>query len=121
MSDAALAPARRRVVMWIDMGLSIIIMLGGFAAILYATTEAMVLLFGPGVCITESCDYYQYTMGWVLAMIGPIIAFTPAAIIAIVLIANRRVSFWVPLVSLGFCVLLWWAGVTLVQANVGGA
>lgn len=100
-----------------EKGLSAAIMFVGFIALLFVTLDAINMLFSAASCST-GCDFYQYTLGWVLAMIGPSIAFLPSIGLAISLMVKGRFSFWVPLVGFAFGMLVRWAGSSLMLANV---
>ncbi len=116
---ATTAPASRRLIVW-DIAASCLVMLFGIAVILGLTAHTVLQIFGRDQCAAPTCDFYQYTLGWTLALIGPSIAWFPSVIVAIVLMVKRRISFWVPLVSLALAVLLWWAGIALMFANLLG-
>lgn len=112
------AARRQRWLVLLERAFSIILMLAGFTAIVLLAGQAVLTVFGPNPCVSGTCDYYQFTLGWILAMVGPVIAFVPAIIMSIMLMVQRRVSFWVPIVGFGFALLLWWGGISLVLANV---
>lgn len=115
MVGAVIAPSTPHRHAW-EVLLSVALMVAGFIGLLVITAEAINMLFSAASC-SLGCNYYEYTLGWVLTMIGPSFAFLPALGVTVALILRERTSFWVPLVGFGFALLLQWAGTTLMMAN----
>lgn len=91
--------ARRPRRTW-DLVLTIVLLLIAIGVALLASVFGVFLLaFGSDSCGARACNYDVMTTGMLVAMIGPWVPAVLALIASIVLLALRRLAFWVPLVS----------------------
>lgn len=119
---AASAPeARPPLVVW-DLVISIAAMLAGLGISAVLTFSGVFLVFASDSCGGDRCDLDRLTVGWLVAVVGPVITFIVTTIFTIVIIVRRRHrAFWLPLVGIALSVGLWALGAALVFSSVGQA
>ncbi len=105
-----------------DLVLTIVLLVlsGGFGLLMLAF--APLLAMASDGCVTGvECNGVQMTIGFWVAVIGPPLVTVVGIVAAIILLARRRVAFWVPLVAsvLAFGVLF--LGAVIVVGSVPGA
>ena len=110
-------PGRRPLIVW-DIVVSIVLMLGVAIFAFVIGTMGMFLAMASDGC-GEGCNTGMITAGVFVAMFGPAVMAVVAMILAIVLMAKRRISFWIPLAGAGAGVLVWLLGFLLATRAVG--
>jgi|GEM_PF-1957573 len=91
--------------------LSVLLLIGGIAM---ALTGLLGAAFASDACVHGSCELVS--LGFALAVFGPL-AWTLAAVVpSIVLMALRRTAWWIPLAGLGGATLTWLIGTALMSA-----
>jgi hypothetical protein len=109
----------RRVIVW-DVGVSSIIMLIGAGLVAFLALSAVALVMNTNSCASETCNQAQLNIGWVVAIIVPVLIMLASIVVAIRRMVRRRLSFWVPLAGIAVGVVCWFVGVLLVFESVPG-
>lgn len=73
-----------------------------------------------GACLDGGCTMVRVELGWIAATVLPWLAFASAVAATVVLVAQRREAWWVPLaagpaviIAFGFGWMLWSSGLPL--------
>jgi hypothetical protein len=115
-SDAAPRPVR----VW-DVVLTIVLVVGSAVLAALASLMGMFLVMASDPCGALTCSSELITLGWLMGMILPWVAFLASTIVAIVLMVKRRLSFWVPLAGAAAIILVLVAAFAVTAAGVPGS
>ncbi|WP_019182072.1 DUF6264 family protein [Microbacterium yannicii] len=115
-SDAA----PRSVRVW-DVVLTIVLVVGSAVLAALASLMGMFLVMASDPCGALTCSSELITLGWLMGMILPWVAFLASTIVAIVLMVKRRLSFWVPLAGAAAIILALVAAFAVTAAGVPGS
>ena len=115
-SDAASRPVR----VW-DVVLTIVLVVGSAVLAALASLMGMFLVMASDPCGALTCSSELITLGWLMGMILPWVAFLASTIVAIVLMVKRRLSFWVPLAGAAAIILALVAAFAVTAAGVPGS
>lgn len=117
---SATASEGRPLIVW-DFVLTTIIILIGIPLVIVGGVVALMLPMASAGCGGDiTCEDTQFMVGWVVALAAPLL-FIASAMIAIVRIVRRKVSFWFALLGLLLTAAVWFGGVLLVVGAVPGA
>ena len=114
--DAAPRPVR----VW-DVVLTIVLVIGSAVLAAAASLMGMFLVMASDPCGARTCSSELITLGWLMGMILPWVAFLASTVVAIVLMVKRRLSFWVPLAGAAAIILSLVAAFAVTAAGVPGA
>jgi hypothetical protein len=114
--DAAPRPVR----VW-DVVLTIVLVVGSAVLAALASLMGMFLVMASDPCGALTCSSELITLGWLMGMILPWVAFLASTIVAIVLMVKRRLSFWVPLAGAAAIILALVAAFAVTAAGVPGS
>ena len=105
----------------LDMTITIILLVADGVLAALASFMGMFLVMASDPCGVRECSSELITLGWLLGMILPWVAFAATAVVAIVLMVKRRVAFWVPLVGAALIVLSLVLAFAVTSSGVSGA
>jgi len=114
---AAPSPAKPPV-RTLDVVITIILLVGDAVLAGLASFMGMFLVMASDPCGVRDCSTDLITLGWLMGMILPWVAFAATAIVSIVLMVKRRLAFWVPLAGAALIVLSLVLAVTVTAAGV---
>jgi hypothetical protein len=114
------ASAPRPVRGW-DIALTIVLLVAAGVLAAVASLMGMFLVMASDPCGVRTCSTELITLGWLMGMILPWVAFLAAAVVAIVLLVKRRLAFWVPLAGAAAIVLVLVAAFAVTAAGVPGS
>jgi hypothetical protein len=118
---AASAPPKRPLVMW-DLVLTIVLLVLMIGAALLASFLSLLLVFASDPCGSGiTCDYDRMGAGMLIAMIGPLAVGLLALIGTVLVLALRRIAFWIPLMGIVLIVTVFIGGAALTISGVPGA
>ncbi|GAA1700055.1 hypothetical protein GCM10009808_17050 [Microbacterium sediminicola] len=109
-------PAKRRI-RWVDMFVSIVLLVLLTLAAVTASIFALFLAFASDSCVAGSCNVEVMATGMWFAILSPWLVLLLAAAGTIVLIVMRRVSFWIPITGFFLMIALWIVGALIVWAS----
>lgn len=117
----AAVPARRPLRVW-DLVIAILLTVLniGLAVLLLVLAPFLVMASDPCGSATR-CNLDQMGVGFGIAVIGPVVATALGIAATVVLLALRRLAFWVPLVGAALALGLFALGAALVIGGVPGA
>jgi len=107
---SATEPKPRRI--W-DLAVSIILMVVGAIVVVLMLVPSIFLPMVSAGC-GEGCNADQMQLGMVLAFVSPSVLMLVASIIGIVLIVQRKLSFWVVLLGLVLAIVAWFLSIIMV-------
>lgn len=99
------APPAKPPVKTLDVVVTIVLLVADGVLAGLASMMGMFLVMASDSCGAATCDTGLITIGWLMGMILPWVAFVATAIVAIVLMVKRRLAFWVALVGAAAIVL----------------
>lgn len=105
----------------LDVTITIILLVADGVLAALASFMGMFLVMASDPCGVRECSSELITLGWLLGMILPWVAFAATAVVAIVLMVKRRVAFWVPLVGAALIVLSLVLAFAVTSSGVSGA
>jgi len=114
---AASSPAKPPV-RTLDVVITIILLVGDAVLAGLASFMGMFLVMASDPCGVRNCSTDLITLGWLMGMILPWVAFAATAIVSIVLMVKRRLAFWVPLAGAALIVLSLVLAFTVTAAGV---
>ena len=109
-APAATEPKPRRI--W-DLAVSIVLMVVGAIVVVLMLVPTIFLPMVSAGC-GEGCNADQMQLGMVLAFVSPAVLMLVASIIGIVLIVQRKRSFWVVLLGLVLAIVAWFLSIVMV-------
>jgi hypothetical protein len=104
-----------------DIVLTIVLLIASGVLAALASVMGMFLVMASDPCGARACSTELITLGWLMGMILPWVAFLAASVVAIVLMVKRRLAFWVPLAGAGAIVLALVAAFAVTAAGVPGS
>lgn len=113
-------PARRPV-KTLDVVVTIVLLVADGVLAALASIMGMFLVMASDPCGAVTCSTDLITIGWLMGMILPWLAFVATAIVAIVLMVKRRLAFWVALVGAALIVLSLVLAFAVTAAGVPGS
>jgi len=114
-------PTRRPVIVW-DLVTSIVLLVIAVVIAAILTFASFFLAFAGDPCGASTvCDTGRMGAGFFIALFGPGAVTLVAVIVTVVLLALKRISFWVPIVGILLAAGVWVAGAALVFSGVPGA
>jgi len=114
---AAPSPAKPPV-RTLDVVITIILLVGDAVLAGLASFMGMFLVMASDPCGVRDCSTDLITLGWLMGMILPWVAFAATTIVSIVLMVKRRLAFWVPLAGAALIVLSLVLAFTVTAAGV---
>jgi hypothetical protein len=105
----------------LDVVVTIVLLVGDGVLAALASFMGMFLVMASDPCGVRECSDELITLGWLLGMILPWVAFVATAVVAIVLMVKRRLAFWVPLVGAALIVLSLVLAFAITAAGVPGS
>jgi uncharacterized BrkB/YihY/UPF0761 family membrane protein len=97
------APGKPPVRVW-DLIITIILLVIDIVIAGFASLAGMFLVMGADACGVRDCSTDLIVLGWLVGMILPWVALIVTAIVAIVFLLKRRITFWVPIVGAGLII-----------------
>ena len=119
-ADREPAQARRPVRVWDIFVTGILLMVDAGIAFVGAVL-GLYVAESAGVCGVRDCDDTLIAVGLFLATMLPWMLLAAAVITSIVLLALRRIAFWVPILCAVFVVISWIVGAGLATAGIPAA
>ena len=108
-------PPRREV----DTAVTVLLLVGlGLFTGIVSLFGLMVGMVSDGCTGTTECDGDRIGAGMAIAVLGPWVISLIALVVSIVLMARRRLAFWVPLVAGVLIVGSWFAGAMVASSGV---
>lgn len=118
MSTPAIAPRPRRT--W-DLVLTIVLLLVYLVVACLALLMAFFLAFASDGCgAIGACNYDLISTGWLIAVAGVLAPVLFVLAGAIILLALRRLAFWVPIVGVVLTIVALVVGYNVVAAGAQG-
>lgn len=114
---SASVPRRRRRV-W-DVVLTIVLLPVGAAVSAAGSVWALLLAFLADGCGPVGCDYGRMNLGVWTAFSGPLAVWIVVLAVSVVLLAFRRLAFWVPLAGMALSAAVWALGAWLTATGAG--
>lgn len=119
MIETSAAP-KRPVIVW-DLVLTIGLLVLMVGTALVAFFLSFFLAFAGDPCGSGiTCDYDRMGTGMLVAMIGPLAVGLLALVAAIVVLALKRIAFWIPLVGIVLIIGVFVGGAALTISGVPG-
>lgn len=115
------APPAKRPVKTLDVVVTIVLLVADGVLAALASIMGMFLVMASDPCGAVTCSTDLITIGWLMGMILPWLAFVATAIVAIVLMVKRRLAFWVALVGAALIVLSLVLAFAVTAAGVPGS
>ena len=110
---SATEPKPRRI--W-DLAVSIVLMVVGAIVVVLMLVPSIFLPMAIAGC-GEGCNADQMQLGMVLTFVSPSVLMLVASIIGIVLIVQRKLSFWVVLLGLVLAIVAWFLSIIMVFSS----
>ncbi len=104
-ASAAAPPPAKPPVKTLDLIVTIVLLVADGVLAALASFMGIFLVMGSDSCGVRECSTELITLGWLMGMILPWVAFALTVVVAIVLMVKRRLAFWVPLVGAALIVL----------------
>ena len=89
----------------LDVVITIVLLVADGVLAALASFMGLFLVMASDSCGARDCNVDLITVGWLMGMILPWVAFVATVIVAIVLMVKRRLAFWVPLAGAALIVL----------------
>lgn len=115
------APLAKPPVKTLDVVITIVLLAGDGVLAGLASFMGIFLIMGSDSCGVRECSTELITLGWLLGMVLPWVAFAITLVVAIVLMVKRRLAFWVPLVGAVLIVLSLVLAFAITSAGVSSA
>lgn len=115
------APPAKRPVKTLDVVVTIVLLVADGVLAALASMMGMFLVMASDPCGAVTCNSELITIGWLMGMILPWLAFVATVIVAIVLMVKRRLAFWVALVGAALIVLSLVLAFAVTAAGVPGS
>jgi len=111
---------KRPLIVWDVVVTLILVTLLGFLTFFVSVFGAFLVMASDSCGAVADCSNGLIAFGVLAAMGLPWVVLVAAAVIAVVLIVKRRISFWVPLAAAPLVVGAWFVGAAIASAGVPG-
>jgi len=105
----------------LDVVVTIVLLVADAILAGLASLMGMFLVMASDSCGVRDCNVDLITLGWLMGMILPWVAFIATAAVAIVLMVKRRLAFWVPLAGAALIALSLVAAFIVASSAVPGS
>jgi hypothetical protein len=102
----------------VDTTVSIILMTANIALAAALCYVALFVVVAGDSCAENACNYDQFTAGWLLALLAPVVCVVIGVTITVVRLVRRRRAWWIPVVAMVVSGLVWWGGLQMVFVAV---